>query len=81
MNRRSFIQLGLAGIGGTIVAPRLAIASASDSTMSSHSTSSRLVVVMKFAAKKTPQMHLADGVKKCRRICRMLKSRKDKTGQ
>ena len=30
MDRRNFIQLGFAGIGSTIVAPRLVIASASE---------------------------------------------------
>jgi superoxide reductase len=33
MDRRNFIHLGLAGIGSTIVAPRLAIASASEQSM------------------------------------------------
>ena len=33
MDRRNFIQLGFAGIGSTIVAPRLVLASASEQSM------------------------------------------------
>jgi hypothetical protein len=67
MDRRNFIQLGFAGIGSTIVAPRLVIASASEQSMAGGGT--------------TPPMHLAAGARKYRRILQMSKSEKGKTEQ